>query len=95
MKKIDIFFHNLSFLTLKYEFFQALTVTRDLQNHYESLAPTFSEVPKRVWVDIFNRLGGVQFTKSAADKKKLVIIKFSNVTNWGLGRRLSMSPFNF
>ena len=41
MKKIDIFFHSLSFLTLKYKFFRALPVTGSDRNPYQATILTF------------------------------------------------------
>ena len=57
MKKIDIFFHSLSFLTLKYKFFRALPVTGGDQNPYQVTISTFLYALKKslgkylVWGD--------------------------------------------
>ena len=41
MKKIDIFFHSVSFLTLKFDFFRVLPVTGSDRDPYQATISTF------------------------------------------------------
>ena len=50
-EKIDIFFHSLLFLTLKYNFFRALPVTGQVRNYPQYTHQTFSyHKQKTVWL---------------------------------------------